>query len=62
MIKLNTFSRVIVFIIGGATFSEARCGYEISRDKQNSWEVIVGGDTHILTPEEFLSNVQNFGM
>merc|ERR1712241_1569878 len=33
-------SRVIVFIIGGATFSEARCGYEISRDKQNSWEVI----------------------
>merc|ERR1711936_51173 len=55
-------SRVIVFIIGGATFSEARCGYEISREKQNSWEVIVGGDTHILTPEQFLSNVQNFGM
>ena len=22
---------------------------------------IPGGDTHILTPEEFLSNVQNFG-
>ena len=60
-IKINNFSRVIVFIIGGATFSEARCGYEISRDKENSWEVIVGGDTHILTPEQFLSNVQNFG-
>ena len=59
--KINNFSRVIVFIIGGATFSEARCGYEISRDKENSWEVIVGGDTHILTPEQFLSNVQNFG-
>ena len=59
--KINNFSRVIVFIIGGATFSEARCGYEISRDKENSWEVIVGGDTHILTPEQFLSNIQNFG-
>merc|ERR1712241_1046500 len=58
----RNISRVIVFVIGGATFSEARCGYEISREKQNSWEVVVGGDTPILTPEIFLSNVQNFGM
>jgi len=57
----RNISRVIVFVIGGATFSEARCGYEISREKQNSWEVVVGGDTPILTPEIFLSNVQNFG-
>ena len=47
-IKINNFSRVIVFIIGGATFSEARCGYEISRDKENSWEVIVGRWTHCI--------------
>ena len=47
-IKINNFSRVIVFIIGGATFSEARCGYEISRDKENSWEVIVGRWTHFI--------------
>ena len=52
-------SRVIVFIIGGATFSEARVGYEVSRDKANSWEVIMGGDTQMLTPEGFLNNVGN---
>ena len=53
-IKINNFSRVIVFIIGGATFSEARCGYEISRDKENSWEVIVGRWTCMCS---FFSNL-----
>jgi len=50
---------VIIFIIGGATFSEARAGYEVSKDKSASWEVIVGGDTKLITPEEFLYNVAN---
>jgi len=59
--RKKSLSRVIVFVIGGATLSEARCGYEISREKQDSWEVVVGGDTPILTPEIFLSNVQHFG-
>ena len=40
--RKKSLSRVIVFVIGGATFSEARCGYEISREKQDSWEVVVG--------------------
>ena len=35
-------SRVIVFVLGGATYSEARVGYEVSNDKTPSWEVIVG--------------------
>jgi len=50
---------LIVFILGGATYSEARVGYEVSNDKSPSWEVIVGGDTPVLTPEVFLQNVGN---
>merc|ERR1719158_630410 len=48
--------RLIVFIMGGATYSEFRVGYEISNDKKN-WEVIVGG-SQILTPEGFLTNIK----
>ena len=33
--------RLIVYIMGGATYSEFRVGYEISNDKKN-WEVIIG--------------------
>lgn len=57
--QTRNVSRVIVFILGGATYSEARVGYEVSNDKSPSWEVIVGGDTPVLTPEGFLQNVGN---
>ena len=33
--------RVLVYIMGGMTFSEFRVGYEITNDRKN-WEVIVG--------------------
>merc|ERR1719322_2142425 len=48
--------RLIVFIMGGATYSEFRVGYEITNEKKN-WEVIVGG-SQILTPEGFLKNIK----
>ena len=32
---------MLVYVMGGATFSEFRVGYEVSNDKKN-WEVIVG--------------------
>lgn len=57
--QTKNVSRLIVFILGGATYSEARVGYEVSNDKSPSWEVIVGGDTPVLTPEVFLQNVGN---
>jgi len=57
--QTRNVSRVIVFILGGATYSEARVGYEVSHDKSPSWEVLVGGDTPILTPEGFLENIGN---
>ncbi|XP_059094839.1 protein ROP-like isoform X2 [Tigriopus californicus] len=48
--------RIIVFIMGGVTFSELRCAYEVTNDKKN-WEVIVGG-SHIITPTSFLDDVK----
>jgi len=48
--------RVMVYVMGGATFSEFRVGYEVSNERKN-WEVIVGG-SQILTPEVFLTEVQ----
>lgn len=33
--------RLIVYIMGGATYSEFRTGYEVTNDKKN-WEVIIG--------------------
>merc|ERR1712241_687645 len=47
--------RLIVFVMGGACFSEFRAGYEVTNEGKN-WEVIVGG-SQILTPEGFLKEV-----
>ncbi|CAA9993069.1 unnamed protein product [Nesidiocoris tenuis] len=49
--------RLLVFIIGGMTFSEIRCAYEVTAAVKN-WEVIIGS-SHIMTPEDFLSNLSN---
>ena len=47
---------MIVFIMGGATYSEFRIGYEISNEKKN-WEVIVGKlmGNHIATDSQLIS-------
>ena len=48
--------RIMAFVMGGATYSEFRVGYEVSRDKK-SWEIFVGG-SHILTPDGFLEDLK----
>ena len=45
--------RLIVFIMGGATYAEFRIAYEVSNEKKN-WEVIVGKFKHIIVNNKFL--------
>ncbi|XP_050429019.1 protein ROP isoform X2 [Adelges cooleyi] len=52
---IKNVPRVIVFVIGGVSFSEIRCAYEVTNQFKN-WEVIIGS-SHILTPEDFLNNL-----
>ncbi|XP_061489884.1 syntaxin-binding protein 3 isoform X2 [Rhineura floridana] len=49
-------SKLIVFVIGGITYSEMRCAYEVSQ-AYKSCEVIIGS-THIMTPRKLLDDVK----
>ncbi|CAH8834693.1 unnamed protein product [Trichobilharzia szidati] len=50
--------RLIFFIIGGISYSEMRCAYEVMNTTTGKqWDIIVGG-THLLVPEGFLSDLE----
>ncbi|KAI5744668.1 hypothetical protein M8J76_004278 [Diaphorina citri] len=58
--QVKNVPRLIVFIIGGVSFSEIRCAYEVTNNVKN-WEVIIGS-SHIMTPEDFLNNLSNLSV
>jgi syntaxin-binding protein 1 len=49
--------RLIVYVVGGVTYSEMRTAYEVTAAKK-PWEVVIGSD-QILVPEKFLANLRN---
>uniref|UniRef100_A0A6Q2XSZ0 Syntaxin binding protein 3 n=1 Tax=Esox lucius TaxID=8010 RepID=A0A6Q2XSZ0_ESOLU len=50
-------SRLIVFVLGGISYSEMRCAYQVTQSVK-SCEVIVGS-SHIVTPVELLDDIQH---
>lgn len=48
--------RLIVFIMGGVTYSEMRTAYEVKAANKD-WDIIIGS-THLIRPVDFLSMLQ----
>ncbi|XP_072276182.1 syntaxin-binding protein 3 [Pyxicephalus adspersus] len=53
----KTTSRLIIFVIGGITYSEIRCAYEVT-NAQKLYQVIIGS-THIITPRKMLDDIKD---
>jgi len=55
----RSLPRLIVFVVGGASYSETRSAYEVT-EAYKQWEVILGG-SELLTPDGFLYRILSLG-
>ncbi|XP_069593415.1 syntaxin-binding protein 3 isoform X1 [Ranitomeya imitator] len=53
----KSVSKLIIFIIGGMTYSEIRCAYEVTQ--ANKFVQVIIGSTHVITPRKMLDDVKN---
>uniref|UniRef100_A0A673YYL7 Syntaxin-binding protein 1 n=1 Tax=Salmo trutta TaxID=8032 RepID=A0A673YYL7_SALTR len=58
--EMKTGPRVIIFIIGGMTFSEMRCVYEVTQ-ANGKWEAIIG-ELCVWPPRACMTSLQRLGM
>ena len=49
--NIKNVPRLIIFVMGGMTYSEMRCAYEVTKDKP-SWEVYIGMNLWPLAPTD----------
>ncbi|KAG8461329.1 hypothetical protein KFE25_010516 [Diacronema lutheri] len=49
--------RLVVFVLGGATYSELKCCYELAKAHQRE---VVAGSTSMLTPYQFIHDLKRF--
>ncbi|KAM4722237.1 syntaxin-binding protein 3 [Rhinophrynus dorsalis] len=53
----KSLSKLIIFVLGGITYSEIRCAYEVTQ--AHKFVQVIIGSTHIITPKRMLDDIKD---